>query len=225
MYHEVLNLNQQSKEVGIDYCIWSVGSLHKRQKILASKTPLGLVATNELLRAHLCYPTITRALFNLSCSCQNKDVSKVVDVIGVNEPQIFVNINFPETDIRIRANSTATAIHEYEYVYAIRDGQAQIFVIFDTSFIGVKEVTPILFGTGIKFHGQVKDGKNRTRVRVGSKPVRVYSRVFNAPEGRVHGLSTGLKSRPVPVPGLTRGYKPAGVPVTRVLPYMAYSIK
>src|SRR4051812_33879797 len=37
--------------------------------------------------------------------------------------------------------------------------------------------------------------------------------------GRVRGLSTGLKSRPVPVPAHTRGYKPAGVPATRVHPY------
>ncbi|KAJ7229694.1 hypothetical protein C8J57DRAFT_1245173 [Mycena rebaudengoi] len=36
--------------------------------------------------------------------------------------------------------------------------------------------------------------------------------------GRVHGLSTGLRSRPVPVPAHTRGYKPAGVPATRVHP-------
>ncbi|KAJ7321367.1 hypothetical protein DFH08DRAFT_1033964 [Mycena albidolilacea] len=38
--------------------------------------------------------------------------------------------------------------------------------------------------------------------------------------GRARGLSTGLKSRRVPAPAHTRGYKPAGVPATRVHPYV-----
>ncbi|KAJ6557597.1 hypothetical protein B0H19DRAFT_1070240 [Mycena capillaripes] len=67
----------------------------------------GLAATNELLRALLCYL--------LSSSWQIKDVPKVVA--------------FVKTDIRIRANSTATAIREYKYSL-FANGLARIFAIF-----------------------------------------------------------------------------------------------
>ncbi|KAJ7798409.1 hypothetical protein B0H14DRAFT_3544692 [Mycena olivaceomarginata] len=53
-----------------------------------------------------------------------------------------------------------------------------------------------------------------------AKKKKIWSSKTRGYTGRVRGLSTGLKSRPVPVPAHTRGYKPAGVPATRVQPYV-----